>query len=176
MLALFINAAILIVAASTFHSSGHSDVAEIGQAFELLSPLLGLGIASTLFAVALLASGLNSTVTATLAGQIVMEGFLHLRLPSWARRLITRGIAIVPVVIVTALYGERGTSQLLVFSQVVLSMQLPFAVIPLVRFVSDRRKMGDFAISRSVAVVAWIVAAIIVTLNVKLLYDTLFGG
>src|SRR3954462_1683654 len=176
MLALFINAAILVVAAATFHKSGHSDVAEIGQAFELLSPLLGLGIASTLFAVALLASGLNSTVTATLAGQIVMEGFLHLRLPNWARRLLTRGIAIVPVIIVTALDGERGTGQLLVFSQVVLSMQLPFAVIPLVRFVSDRRKMGEFAISRSVAALAWIVAAIIVTLNVKLLYDTLFGS
>ena len=109
MLALFINAAILVVAAATFHTSGHADVAEIGQAYELLSPLLGLGIASTLFAVALLASGLNSTVTATLAGQIVMEGFLHLRLPSWARRLLTRGIAIVPVIVVTALYGERGT-------------------------------------------------------------------
>src|SRR5882757_1471944 len=176
MLALFINAAILIVAAATFHSSGHADVAEIGQAFELLSPLLGLGIASTVFAVALLASGLNSTVTATLAGQIVMEGFLHLRLPSWARRLLTRGIAIVPVVIVTALYGERGTGQLLVFSQVVLSMQLPFAVIPLVRFVSDRKKMGDFAIAVPVAATAWIVAAIIVILNVKLLFDTLFGG
>ena len=159
MLALFINAAILIVAASTFHSSGHADVAEIGQAFELLSPLLGLGIASTLFAVALLASGLNSTVTATLAGQIVMEGFLHLRLPNWARRLVTRGIAIVPVVIVTALYGERGTGQLLVFSQVVLSMQLPFAVIPLVRFVSDRRKMGEFRDIRARSpLAAWIVA------------------
>ena len=142
-LALFINAAILIVAAATFHTSGHADVAEIDRAFELLSPLLGLGMASTLFAVALLASGLNSTVTATLAGQIVMEGFLHLRLPSWARRLVTRGIAIVPVIAVTALYGERGTGQLLVFSQVLLSMQLPFAVIPLVRFVSDRRKMGE---------------------------------
>jgi manganese transport protein len=176
MLALFINAAILVVAAATFHNSGHADVAEIGQAYELLSPLLGLGMASTLFAVALLASGLNSTVTATLAGQIVMEGFLHIRLPSWARRLLTRGIAIVPVVIVTALYGERGTGQLLVFSQVVLSMQLPFAVIPLVRFVSDRRKMGHFAISRPVAVVAWVVAAIIVGLNVKLLFDTFFGG
>ena len=175
MMALFINASILIVAAATFHSSGHSDVAEIGQAFELLSPLLGLGIASTLFAVALLASGLNSTVTATLAGQIVMEGFLHLRLPNWARRLLTRGIAIVPVVVVTALYGERGTAELLVFSQVVLSMQLPFAVIPLVRFVSDRRKMGQFAISRPVAILAWIVAGIIVALNVKLLWDTLVG-
>ena len=175
MLALFINAAILVVAAATFHTSGHADVAEIGQAFELLSPLLGLGMASTLFAIALLASGLNSTVTATLAGQIVMEGFLHLRLPSWARRLVTRGIAIVPVVIVTALYGERGTGQLLVFSQVVLSMQLPFAVIPLVRFVSDRRKMGKFAISLPVAATAWIVAGIIVILNLKLLYDTLVG-
>src|SRR5712671_183382 len=175
MLALFINAAILVVAAATFHTSGHSDVAEIGQAFELLSPLLGLGIASTLFAIALLASGLNSTVTATLAGQIVMEGFLNLRLPNWARRLVTRGIAIVPVVIVTALYGERGTGQLLVFSQVVLSMQLPFAVIPLVRFVSDRRKMGKFAIPAAIAATAWIVAAVIVILNVKLLFDTLFG-
>lgn len=175
MLALFINAAILVVAAATFHKSGHSDVAEIGQAFELLSPLLGLGIASTLFAVALLASGLNSTVTATLAGQIVMEGFLDLRLPSWARRLLTRGIAIVPVIVVTAIYGERGTADLLVFSQVVLSMQLPFAVIPLVRFVSDRRKMGKFAIPSYVAATAWIVAGIIVVLNVKLLADTLFG-
>lgn len=175
MLALFVNAAILVVAAATFHKSGHSDVAEIGQAFELLSPLLGLGIASTLFAVALLASGLNSTVTATLAGQIVMEGFLDLRLPSWARRLLTRGIAIIPVIGVTAIYGERGTADLLVFSQVVLSMQLPFAVIPLVRFVSDRRKMGQFAIPVSVAAIAWIVAGVIVVLNVKLLVDTLFG-
>ncbi|MGY3615780.1 Nramp family divalent metal transporter [Bradyrhizobium sp. USDA 10063] len=175
MLALFINAAILVVAAATFYRSGHSDVAEIGQAFELLSPLLGLSIASTLFAVALLASGLNSTVTATLAGQIVMEGFLNLRLPNWARRLLTRGIAIVPVVVVTALYGERGTADLLVFSQVVLSMQLPFAVIPLVRFVSDRRKMGKFAISMPVAAIAWFVASVIVILNVKLLFDTFFG-
>ena len=175
MLALFVNAAILIVAAATFHQRGHSDVAEIGDAYRLLSPLLGLGIASTLFAIALLASGLNSTVTATLAGQIVMEGFLHLRLPTWARRLVTRGIAIVPVVVVTWIYGERGTGQLLVLSQVVLSMQLPFAVIPLVRFVSDRRKMGDFVISRSVAVVAWLIAGVIVILNLKLLYDTVAG-
>ena len=175
MLALFINAAILVVAAATFHTSGHSDVAEIGDAFELLSPLLGLGIASTLFAVALLASGLNSTVTATLAGQIVMEGFLNLRLPNWARRLLTRGIAIVPVVIVTAFYGESGTARLLVFSQVILSMQLPFAVIPLVRFVSDRRKMGQFVIPAAVAAVAWVVASVIVILNLKLLVDTLFG-
>src|SRR5437763_13409494 len=175
MLALFVNAAILIVAASVFHASGRIDVEEIEQAYKLLSPLLGVGLASTVFAVALLASGLNSTVTATLAGQIVMEGFLHLRLPDWARRLVTRLVAIVPVVAVTAMYGSAGTSQLLVFSQVVLSMQLPFAVIPLVKFVSDRRKMGDFAISRSVAAVAWIVAAIIVALNVKLLFETFFG-
>jgi len=175
MLALFINAAILIVAASTFHATGHSDVTEIGEAFRLLSPLLGLGIASTLFALALLASGLNSTVTATLAGQIVMEGFLRLRIPNWARRLITRGIAIVPVVIVTALYGDKGTAQLLVLSQVILSMQLPFAVIPLVRFVSDKRKMGVFVIPVWVAVLAWLVASVIVILNVKLLADTLLG-
>jgi manganese transport protein len=171
-LALFINAAILIVAAAVFHANGHNDVAEIGDAFRLLSPLLGLGIASTLFAVALLASGLNSTVTATLAGQIVMEGFLRLRIPNWARRLITRGIAIVPVIVVTALYGEKGTAQLLVLSQVILSMQLPFAVVPLVRFVSDRSKMGVFAIGRVTATLAWTVAGIIIVLNLKLLFDT----
>ncbi|PST18151.1 divalent metal cation transporter [Rhizobium sp. JAB6] len=175
MLALFVNAAILIVAAAAFHASGHSDVAEIGQAYELLSPLLGLGIASTLFAVALLASGLNSTVTATLAGQIVMEGFLRLRIPHWARRLLTRGLAIIPVVFVTAINGEKGTANLLVLSQVILSMQLPFAVIPLVQFVTNREKMGSFVISRSVAVLSWIVAAIILALNFKLLYDTIFG-
>jgi manganese transport protein len=118
---------------------------------------------------------LNSTVTATLAGQIVMEGFLDLRLPTWARRLVTRGIAIVPVVVVTWLYGERGTGQLLVLSQVILSMQLPFAVIPLVRFVSDRSKMGDLVISRGTAALAWLIAGVIVILNVKLLFDTVFG-
>ncbi len=175
MLALFVNASILIVAAVAFHDTGNQDVAEIERAYELLSPLLGLGIASVLFAVALLASGLNSTVTATLAGQIVMEGFLRLRLPHWARRLITRGIAIVPVVVVTAIYGERGTTDLLILSQVVLSMQLPFAVIPLVQFVSDRRKMGSFVISRWVMVLAWGVAALIVALNLKLLWDTVAG-
>ncbi len=138
----------------------------------MLSPLLGLSIASTLFAIALLASGLNSTVTATLAGQIIMEGFLRLRLPNWARRLLTRALAIVPVVIVTALYGETGTTQLLVFSQVILSMQLPFAVIPLVLFVTDRSKMGPLVVPRSVAVLAWAVAALILALNIKLLFDT----
>ncbi|WP_250474730.1 Nramp family divalent metal transporter [Caballeronia sp. GAFFF1] len=174
-LALFINAAILVVAAAVFHSSGHDQVAEIADAFHLLSPLLGLGIASTLFAVALLASGLNSTVTATLAGQIVMEGFLRLRLPNWARRLVTRSIAIAPVIAVTAIYGERATGQLLVLSQVILSMQLPFAVVPLVRFVSDRRKMGAFVIGRWLAALAWLVAGVIVVLNVKLLADTLLS-
>ena len=172
-LALFINAAILIVAASAFHQTGHGDVAEIEQAYELLSPLLGVGIASTLFAVALLASGLNSTVTATLAGQIVMEGFLRLRIPSWARRFLTRGLAIIPVIAITAIYGESGTARLLVFSQVALSMQLPFAVIPLVIFVSDRKRMGALAISRVTAALAWIVSALIVGLNVKLLLDLL---
>jgi manganese transport protein len=176
MLALFINASILIMAATVFHKAGHTDVQEIEQAYALLSPMLGVGIASTLFAVALLASGLNSTVTATLAGQIVMEGFLHLRMPVWARRLITRGIAIVPVVVITALYGSEGTAKLLVFSQVLLSMQLPFAVIPLVRFVTDREKMGRFVIPRWLATMAWVIAAIIVTLNLKLLFDTFVGS
>ncbi|MBY0383018.1 MAG: Nramp family divalent metal transporter [Xanthobacteraceae bacterium] len=175
MLALFINASILIVAAAVFHANGRTDVAEIEDAYALLSPLLGVGIASVLFAIALLASGLNSTVTATLAGQIVMEGFLRIRIPRWARRLLTRAIAIVPVIVVTALYGERGTADLLVLSQVVLSMQLPFAVIPLVLFVSSRDKMGAFAISRSATMLSWLVAAIIVILNVKLLVDAVTG-
>jgi manganese transport protein len=175
MLALFVNAAILVVAAAVFHANGKTDVAEIEDAYSLLSPLLGVGVASVLFAIALLASGLNSTVTATLAGQIVMEGFLRIRLPHWMRRLLTRAIAIVPVVVVTALYGEAGTGRLLILSQVVLSMQLPFAVIPLVQFVSDRKKMGVFAISRPVAVLSWVVAGIILILNFKLLADTLSG-
>jgi manganese transport protein len=175
VLALFVNAAILIVAAAVFHESGRTDVHEIEQAYALLSPLLGVGLASVLFAVALLASGMNSTVTATLAGQIVMEGFLRLRLPQWARRLVTRAVAIVPVIAVTALYGESGTSRLLILSQVILSLQLPFAVIPLVQFVSDRKKMGSFVIPRTVAVLAWIVAGIIVALNVKLLAGAVLG-
>ena len=176
MLALFVNASILIMAATVFHASGRTEVAEIEQAHELLSPLLGFGIASTLFAVALLASGLNSTVTATLAGQIVMEGFLRLRLPPWARRLVTRGVAIVPVVIVTALYGDEGTARLLVLSQIVLSMQLPFAVIPLVSFVSDEAKMGPLVIPGWLKALSWGIAAVIVALNLKLLLDTVLGG
>ncbi|GBQ87778.1 manganese transport protein MntH [Gluconacetobacter johannae DSM 13595] len=176
MLALFINAAILIVAAAAFHESGHRDVVEIAQAYRLISPLLGLGGASTLFAVALLAAGMNSTITGTLAGQIVMEGFVHLRLPHWARRMLTRGLAIVPVVVVTALYGPGGADRLLVFSQVVLSMQLPFAVIPLVLFVSDRRMMGAFAITRRMAALSWLVAGVILVLNGKLLWDMVLGN
>jgi manganese transport protein len=171
VLALCVNAAILIVAAATFHDTGHTNVSEIGDAFRLLSPLLGIAIASTLFALALLASGLNSTVTATLAGQIVMEGFVQWRMPAWARRLVTRGLAIVPVVIVTALYGEHGTAHLLVLSQVILSMQLPFAVIPLAQFVSDRRLMGCFVIGRWTRLLTWAVASLIVALNGKLLFD-----
>lgn len=172
MSALFINAAILIVAAAAFHGRGEV-VEEIDRAHELLSPLLGAALASTLFAVALLASGQNSTLTGTLAGQIVMEGFLNLRLRPWLRRLITRAIAIIPAVIVAALYGRQGTAKLLILSQVILSLQLPFAVIPLVLFTSDRAKMGEFASPRWLQALAWIVAAVIVVLNLKLLADTL---
>src|SRR2546430_8009196 len=141
--ALFINAATLIIAAATFHTSGHTGVGEIQDAYKLLTPLLGAG-AGTVFALALLASGQNSTLTGTLAGQIVMEGFLNIRLRPWLRRLITRAIAIIPAAIVAILYGESGTAKLLVLSQVVLSMQLSFAVFPLVMFTSDRLKMGEF--------------------------------
>ncbi|AQS87302.1 manganese transport protein MntH [Neoasaia chiangmaiensis NBRC 101099] len=174
-LALFVNAAILIVAAAAFHTTGHRDIAEIEDAYRLLSPIMGFGIASTLFAVALLAAGTNSTITGTLAGQIVMEGFLRLRLPDWAQRLLTRGIAIVPVVVAIALYGGHGVNDLLVFSQVVLSLQLPFAVIPLVMFVTNRELMGEFVVSRGIACLAWATAALILALNAKLLLDTLTG-
>lgn len=174
MCALFINAAILIVSAATFHTRGEHNVAEIQDAFHLLSPMLGVPLASGVFALALLASGQNSTLTGTLAGQIVMEGFLNIRLRPWLRRLITRAIAIVPAVIVTALYGEGGTARLLVLSQVILSMQLSFAVVPLILFTSDRRKMGHFANRRWVNVLAWTTAALIIGLNAKLLADT-FG-
>ena len=175
MFALFINAAILIVAAATFHRRGQLEVAEIGDAYKLLSPLLGASIASTLFAVALLASGQNSTLTGTLAGQIVMEGFLNIRLRPWLRRLITRLIAIVPAVVVTAIYGERGTGQLLILSQVILSLQLSFAVFPLVMFTSDKKKMGEFASPLWVKLLAWLVAIVIAALNAYLLYQTARG-
>jgi manganese transport protein len=172
MFALFINAAILVLAAATFHWSGHQDVAEIQHAYALLSPTLGVGVASTLFAVALLASGQNSTLTGTLAGQIVMEGFLNIRLRPWLRRLITRAIAIVPAVIVIGWFGEAHSTELLVASQVVLSMQLGFAVWPLLRFTGERSKMGPFTNPGWIRVLGWTTAAIIITLNVKLLADT----
>jgi manganese transport protein len=172
MFALFINAAILIVSAAAFHWSGNQDVAEIQDAYRLLSPVLGVGIASTLFAVALLASGQNSTLTGTLAGQIVMEGFLNFRMRPWLRRLVTRLIAIVPAVAVIGIYGESRTTDLLVASQVVLSMQLGFAVWPLLRFTGDRTKMGSFVNPPLIKALGWTSAFIIITLNVKLLFDT----
>ncbi|MBL8711964.1 MAG: Nramp family divalent metal transporter [Alphaproteobacteria bacterium] len=173
MLALFVNASILIVAATVFYGKG--EVASIEQAYELLSPALGVAMASTLFAVALLASGLNSTVTATLAGQIVMEGFLHIKLKPWIRRLTTRALAILPVLVVIGMYGEGETGKLLVLSQVVLSMQLPFAVVPLVKFVSDKKKMGALVIPLWLKITCWAIAAVIIALNVKLLVETALG-
>lgn len=172
MSALFINAAILIVAAAAFHGTEYESVADISDAYKLLSPLLGTSVASVLFAVALLCSGQNATLTGTLAGQIVMEGFVNIRLRPWLRRLITRLVAIVPAVVVVVLYGERGTGALLILSQVVLSLQLPFAVFPLVSFTSDRRKMGEFVAPRWMQALAWLVAVIIAALNVWLLYQT----
>jgi manganese transport protein len=173
--ALFINASILIVAAATFHRTGNTQVAEIQDAYQLLSPLLGVGAASAVFALALLASGQNSTLTGTLAGQIVMEGFLNIRIRPWLRRLITRAIAIVPAAIVAILYGESGTAKLLVLSQVVLSLQLSFAVFPLVMFTSDRVKMGEFANSTWLKALAYLVALIIAALNGWLLLQTFRG-
>jgi manganese transport protein len=172
MFALFINAGILILSAAAFHWSGHQDVAEIQDAYRLLSPILGVGIASTLFALALLASGQNSTLTGTLAGQIVMEGFLNFRITPWMRRLITRAIAIVPAVGIIGYFGESKTTELLVASQVVLSMQLGFAVWPLLRFTGEKAKMGEFVNPLWIKIVGWTVAMIIISLNVKLLFDT----
>jgi manganese transport protein len=173
MLALFINGAILILAAAAFHWSGHQDVAEIQDAYKLLSPALGVGVASTLFAVALLASGQNSTLTGTLAGQIVMEGFLNFRITPWLRRLITRGIAIIPAVCIIGYYGESKTTALLVGSQVVLSMQLGFAVWPLMRFTGEKAKMGEFVNPIWIKILGWTTTLIIIVLNVKLLFDTM---
>ncbi|MGF7206105.1 manganese transport protein [Skermanella aerolata] len=175
MFALLINASILILAASAFHGTGRTEVAEIGEAHGLLAPLLGAAIAPTLFGIALLCCGLNSTVTATLAGQAVMEGFLDIRLPSWLRRLVTRLVAIVPAAVVTLWYGESGTAQLLILSQVVLSLQLSFAVIPLVTFTSSRAKMGALVAPRWLVIFAGVIAAVIVALNVKLLVDFALG-
>ena len=148
-------------------------MAEISDAHALIAPLLGAGLASTFFAVALLASGINSTVTATLAGQVVMEGFLQLRLKPWQRRLVTRGLAILPVLAVTWIYGESGTGQLLVLSQVILSMQLPFAMVPLIAFVASKQLMGPLVISRGMKVLAWSITALIIVLNAKLIWDSL---
>jgi manganese transport protein len=173
--ALFINAAILIVAAATFHTTGNTQVAEIQDAHKLLTPLLGVAGASTVFALALLASGQNSTLTGTLAGQIVMEGFLDLRLRPWVRRSITRAVAIVPAVIVSVMYGESGTARLLIFSQVILSLQLSFAVFPLVIFTSDKAKMGEFANPPWLKGLAYVVAGFIATLNGWLLVQTIAG-
>ena len=172
MFALLVNGAILALAAAVFHWSGHQDVAEIQDAYKLLSPLLGVGGASILFAVALLASGQNSTLTGTLAGQIVMEGFVNIRLRPWLRRLITRMLAIVPAVCVIGFFGESKTTELLVASQVVLSMQLGFAVWPLMRFTGEKAKMGEFANRWWLKILGWTTAALIIILNVKLLFDT----
>src|SRR6478735_2680276 len=175
MFALTINASLLILAAAAFHHTGRTEIAEIGQAHTLLQPLLGAAIAPTLFGIALLCCGLNSTVTATMAGQIVMEGFINFKMAPWMRRLITRGIAIVPAAAVTIAYGESGTAKLLILSQVILSLQLPFAIIPLVTMTASREKMGDLVTPRWLTVIAALIAAIIVALNVKLLVDFAIG-
>ena len=176
LFAFFINAAILIVSAATFHGTANANVADINDAYKLLTPVLGVTLASPLFAIALLASGQQSTLTGTIAGQIVMEGFVNIRIRPWLRRLITRLIAIVPAVIVAAIYGERGTGELLVLSQVILSLQLSFAVIPLVQFTSEKAKMGVFVNSRWLKILAWTVAFLILGFNVYLLYKTFFPG
>ncbi|MDI9860521.1 Nramp family divalent metal transporter [Flectobacillus roseus] len=171
--AFFINAAILIVSAAAFHTSGNQQVADIHDAYHLLDPVLGVKMAGICFAVALLASGQNSTLTGTLAGQIVMEGFLNLHLKPWLRRLITRLLAVIPALIVTLIYGEKGTGELLVLSQVILSLQLSFAVVPLVMFTSSKKKMGEFANSKLVEITSWVVSIIIIVFNMYLLWDTL---
>ncbi len=176
MFALLINASILILAAASFHATGRTEIAELGEAHQLLGPLLGLGVAPALFAIALLCCGLNSTVTATLPGQAVMEGFLEMRLPPWLRRLVTRAIAIIPAAAVTVIYGSSGTGQLLILTQVVLSLQLSFAVVPLVMFTTDRRKMGALVAPLWLALFAALIAVVIVGLNLKLLWDFTHGG
>jgi manganese transport protein len=175
MLALLVNASILILAAATFHKGGHTSVAELGEAHAMLAPLVGASIAPMLFALALVCCGLSSTVTATLAGQIVMEGFLHIRIAPWLRRLITRMVAIVPAAGVTLAYGEAGTGKLLILSQVILAFQLPFAIVPLVQFTRDRAKMGALVAPLWLTLVAGVIAAIVISLNVKLLADLALG-
>ncbi|CAM8655632.1 MntH Mn2+ and Fe2+ transporters of the NRAMP family [Paracoccaceae bacterium] len=175
MFALTINASILILAAAAFYTVGETDVAEIDKAHLLLEPLLGSSLAPILFGVALLCAGLNSTVTATMAGQIVMEGFIRLRIAPWARRLITRGLAIIPAVFVILLYGSEGVGELLILSQVVLSFQLPFAIVPLVMFTASRAKMGELVAPRWLTGLCWLIAAVIIVLNVNLLSTVLLG-
>ena len=175
MFALTINASILILAAAAFYTVGQNDVAEIDKAHLLLEPLLGSSLAPVLFGVALLCAGLNSTVTATMAGQIVMEGFINLRIAPWARRLITRGLAIIPAIFVILLYGSGGVGELLILSQVVLSFQLPFAIVPLVMFTASRAKMGELVAPRWLTGLCWLIAALIIVLNVNLLSTVLFG-
>ncbi|WP_262297096.1 Nramp family divalent metal transporter [Microvirga sesbaniae] len=176
MFALTINASILILAAAAFNRTGNTGVVDLDKAHMLLSPLLGSAMAPTLFAVALICCGLNSTVTATMAGQIVMEGFLDIRLPPWLRRLVTRAVAIVPAALVTIAYGASGSTKLLILSQVILSLQLPFAIIPLVMITASRRKMGELVAPRWLTGIAGVVAAIVITLNVKLIVDFLTGA
>jgi manganese transport protein len=171
-LAFFINAAILVMGAAVFYRAGRTDIAEIQDAYKTLAPLLGTELASTLFAIALLCSGQNATITGTMAGQIVMEGFLQIRIKPWLRRLLTRAIAIVPAIIVVALYGERGSANLLIFSQVILSFQLSFAVFPLIQFTSDKRLMGEFVNPLWLKILAWAIGIIIAALNVWLLWQT----
>jgi manganese transport protein len=173
-LALFVNAAILILAAAVFYRSGHHEVAEINQAYKLLTPLIGVSIATPLFAIALLASGQNSTLTGTLAGQIVLEGFLRVKIRPWMRRMISRLLAIAPSIVAVALFGQAGLGQLMLFSQVVLSVQLSFAVVPLIQFTSDRTKMGVFANGWATQLIGWTMAAGIAILNAYLVFTTLF--
>ena len=173
MFAFIINASILILAAATFHKTGQTNITELGKTHELLQPLLGIAIAPTLFGIALLCCGLNSTVTATMSGQIVMEGFLHIKLPAWLRRLITRLIAIVPAVIVILIYGADKTAFLLILSQVILSFQLPFAIIPLIMFTSSKQKMQKMVAPFWLTVIAIVIAAIIISLNIVLIRDTI---
>ncbi|MEA2975180.1 MAG: manganese transport protein, partial [Alphaproteobacteria bacterium] len=175
MFALTINAAILILAAATFNKTGQTDVSELGEVHKLIAPLLGSAMAPTLFAIALLCCGMNSTVTATLAGQIVMEGFIDIRLPPWARRLTTRAIAIVPAAGVTIWYGEAGTAKLLILSQVVLGLALPFSIVPLVMFTADRRKLGELVAPRWVTMLAALTGVVLIVLNIKLLIDMATG-
>ncbi len=173
MLALFVNAAILILAAAVFYRTGHHEIGDIQGAYKLLTPLMGVGIATPLFAIALLASGQNSTLTGTMAGQIILEGFTNFQMPAWLRRLVSRMLAIIPTLIIVSLYGLSGTGKLLIFSQVVLSVQLSFAIIPLIQFTSDKAKMGRFVNGWATRTGGWILAAIIFGLNSYLVYTTL---